>query len=312
MPSERPPAAPPEIRREIERLAARRDAMILSHYYCRPEIHEVAHYVGDSLGLSQEAARSSAKVIIFCGVHFMAETASLLCPEKTVVLANIEAGCPMADMVDPKDLAARREELPGVPVLTYVNSSAACKALSDICCTSANVVAVLRSLPGDRVLMTPDKNLARFASRLVPEKEVLTWPGFCPTHHRISLPEVLRLKAERPGAVVAAHPECQPKVLAEAHVISSTSGIIKRCSESPESEFIILTEEGVLTPLRRNNPGKTFLTPATPMICPNMKRNTLQNVIDALENLEPVVSVPEGIRAPALRAVERMMAVPRD
>ena len=181
------PIVPPEIRTEIERLVARRDAVILSHYYCRPEIHEVAHYVGDSLGLSQEAARSPAKVIIFCGVHFMAETASLLCPGKTVILANIEAGCPMADMVAPKDLAARRAELPGVPVLTYVNSSAACKALSDICCTSANVVAVLRSLPGERILMTPDKNLANYAGKLVPEKEILTWPGFCPTHHRLNL-----------------------------------------------------------------------------------------------------------------------------
>ncbi|MDR2456116.1 MAG: quinolinate synthase NadA, partial [Deltaproteobacteria bacterium] len=198
------PEPSPEVRSAIERLAAERDAVILSHYYCRPEIHEVAHFVGDSLGLSQEAARSSAKVIIFCGVHFMAETASLLCPEKTVILANIEAGCPMADMIVPEALKARREELPGVPVLTYVNSPAAVKALSDICCTSANVVAVLRSLPGNKVLMTPDKNLAIFANKLVPEKEVLTWPGFCPTHHRLNLKEIQALKAERPKAVVAA------------------------------------------------------------------------------------------------------------
>jgi quinolinate synthase len=301
-----------EEREAIKRLAAERDAVILSHYYCRPEIHEVAHFVGDSLGLSQEAARSPAKVIIFCGVHFMAETASLLCPEKTVVLANIEAGCPMADMIAPEALKARRDELPGVPVLTYVNSPAAVKALSDICCTSANVVAVLRSLPGTKVLMTPDKNLAVFAGKLAPEKEVLTWPGFCPTHHRLSLNEIKALKAQRPKAVVAAHPECQPKILAEAHVISSTSGIIKKCTESPEKEFIILTEEGVLHPLRKSNPGKVFYTPATPMICPNMKKNTIQNIIDALTTLTPVIKVSDDIRFPALRAVERMMAVPRD
>ena len=181
------PEPPPEVRSTIERLVAERDAVILSHYYCRPEIHEIAHYVGDSLGLSQEAARSPAKVIIFCGVHFMAETASLLCPDKTVILANIDAGCPMADMIAPEALAARRRELPGVPVLTYVNSPAAVKALSDICCTSANVVAVLRSLAGERVLMTPDRNLAVYAGKLAPEKEILTWPGFCPTHHRLNL-----------------------------------------------------------------------------------------------------------------------------
>ena len=306
------PGPSPEARSAIERLAAERGAVILSHYYCRPEIHEVAHFVGDSLGLSQEAARSPAKVIIFCGVHFMAETASLLCPDKTVILANIEAGCPMADMIAPEALAKRREELPGVPVLTYVNSPAAVKALSDICCTSANVVAVLRSLPGDKVLMTPDRNLAAYAGKLAPDKEILTWPGFCPTHHRLSLKEIQAIKAERPKAVVAAHPECQPKILAEADIISSTSGIIKKCSEGPEKEYIILTEEGVLHPLRKNNPGKTFHTPATAMICPNMKKNTLQNVIDALTNMAPVVRVPDGIRAAALRAVERMMAVPRD
>jgi quinolinate synthase len=307
-----PPSPSPEERATIERLVALREAVILSHYYCRPEIHEVAHYVGDSLGLSQEAARNPAKVIIFCGVHFMAETASLLCPDKTVILANIEAGCPMADMIAPEALAARRRELPGVPVLTYVNSPAAVKALSDICCTSANVVAVLRSLAGERILMTPDRNLAVYAGNLAPDKEILTWPGFCPTHHRLNLAEILALKAERPEAVVAAHPECQPKILAEAHVISSTSGIIKRCSESPEREFIILTEEGVLHPLRKNNPDKTFYTPATPMICPNMKKNTLQTIVDALTDLAPVVKVPDEVRGPALQAVDRMMAIPRD
>ncbi|MDR1545948.1 MAG: quinolinate synthase NadA [Deltaproteobacteria bacterium] len=301
-----------ELSAAIARLAVKREAVILSHYYCRPEIHEAAHFVGDSLGLSQEAARNPAKVIIFCGVHFMAETASILCPDKKVVLANLDAGCPMADMVAPEDLAARKKELPGVPVLTYVNSPAAVKAISDVCCTSANVAAVLKSLDASQVLMTPDKNLASYAQKFALDKEVLTWPGFCPTHHRLSLDEVLRLKREHPQAVVAAHPECRPKVQAEAHVISSTSGLIKRCSEGAEKEYVVLTEEGVLHPLRKNNPGKIFWTPKTPMICPNMKKISLTDVLTALETLEPEIKVPEEIRRPALRAVERMMAVPRD
>jgi quinolinate synthase len=268
--------------------------------------------VGDSLGLSQEAARNPAKVIVFCGVHFMAETASILCPDKTVLLANIDAGCPMADMVASEDLAQRKKEIPGVPVLTYVNSPAAVKALSDICCTSANVVAVLRSLASKQVLMTPDKNLAIYAQKLVPEKEVLLWPGFCPTHHRLNLKEVEQLKRDNPDAVVVAHPECQPKILKLADVISSTSGLIKHCSESPKKKFIILTEQGVLHPLKKKNPNKTFLTPASEMICPNMKKVSLQNIIDALQTMTPVIEVAEEIRIPALKAVERMMAVPRD
>ncbi|MDR2444216.1 MAG: quinolinate synthase NadA [Deltaproteobacteria bacterium] len=306
------PEIPDDLRQTIKRLAADRDAVILAHYYCKPEIHDVADFVGDSLGLSQEAAKRQAKVIVFCGVHFMAETASLLCPEKTVLLANIDSGCPMADMVAPEDLAKRKAELPGVPVLTYVNSSAAVKALSDICCTSANVVKVLRSMASDKILMTPDKNLATYAQKLAPEKEVITWPGFCPTHHRLNLKEILELKAAHPKAVVVAHPECQPKILAETDVISSTSGLIKYCTESEEKEFIILTEEGVLHPLRKKTRGKTFYTPKTPMICPNMKKNKLLDIVKALETLTPVIKVPDEIRGPALRAVELMMAVPRD
>ncbi|MDR1608414.1 MAG: quinolinate synthase NadA [Deltaproteobacteria bacterium] len=302
----------PEDREIIARLAKERDAVILAHYYCLPEIHDVADFVGDSLGLSQEAARSSAKVIVFCGVHFMAETASILCPEKTVLLANADAGCPMADMVAPEDLEKRKAESPGVPVLTYVNSSAKVKALSDICCTSANVTAVLRSLPSQKVLMTPDRNLALYAQSLVPEKEVLLWPGFCPTHHRLNLLEIQELKRSHPLAEVIAHPECQPKILNEAHFIGSTSGLIKRCAQSDKDEFIILTESGVIYPLSKAHPDKKFYQPKTAMICPNMKKNRVSDIILALKNLEPVIKVPEEIRLPALRAVERMLAIPRD
>ncbi|MDR1080219.1 MAG: quinolinate synthase NadA [Deltaproteobacteria bacterium] len=300
------------LKRGIRELAAERDAVIISHYYCVPDVHDVADFVGDSLGLSQEAQRSPRSVVVFCGVHFMAETASILCPDKTVLLANIEAGCPMADMITPEALVKRKAELPGVPVLTYVNSSAAVKAHSDICCTSANVTAVMRSLPGGRILMTPDRNLALRTQTLVPDKEILLWPGFCPTHHRVNAEEVRKLKREHPDALVLAHPECQPKILAEAHVVGSTSGIIKACLESGRKEFVILTEEGVIYPLKRQRPDAVFLTPETPMVCPNMKKVTLLDVLKALETMTPVIKVPEEIRVPALRAVERMMAVPRD
>jgi quinolinate synthase len=302
----------PALKKRIRELAGERDAVIISHYYCVPDVHDVADFVGDSLGLSQEAQRSPRSVVVFCGVHFMAETASILCPDKTVLLANIDAGCPMADMITPEALVKRKAELPGVPVLTYVNSSAAVKAHSDICCTSANVTAVMRSLPEERILMTPDRNLAMRTQTLVPDKEILLWPGFCPTHHRVNLAEVRKIKAEHPDALVLAHPECQPKILAEAHVVGSTSGIIKACLESDRKEFVILTEEGVIYPLKKQRPDKVFLTPETPMICPNMKKVTLDDVLLALETMTPVIKVQEEIRVPALRAVERMMAVPRD
>jgi quinolinate synthase len=303
---------PDTLKRRIRELAKERDAIIIAHYYCVPDIHDVADFVGDSLGLSQEAARSPKKVIVFCGVHFMAETASILCPEKTVLLANGDAGCPMADMITAEALLQKKEELGDVPVLTYVNSPADVKAISDICCTSANVVAVLRSLGSPRVLMTPDRNLALYTQTLVPDTEVILWPGFCPTHHRVNLKELKALKEAHPEAVVAAHPECQPKILAEADVVSSTSGIIKYCTESPKKEFVILTEEGVVYPMRKKCPDKVFLTPKTPLVCPNMKKNTLADVMAALETMSPVIKVPEEVRVPALRAVDRMMAVPRD
>ncbi|MDR2197997.1 MAG: quinolinate synthase NadA [Deltaproteobacteria bacterium] len=301
-----------DLQKRIRKLAEERDALIISHYYCVPEVQDVADFVGDSLGLSQEAASSDKSVIVFCGVHFMAETASILCPEKTVLLADIDAGCPMADMITAAELKKKKEELPGVPVLTYVNSPADVKALSDICCTSANALKVMRSLNSPRVLMTPDRNLALYIQKFIPETEIILWPGFCPTHHRVNLKELKELKKEHPAALVAAHPECQPKILEEADFISSTSGIIKFCTESDRGEFIILTEEGVIHPMRKKRPDKVYLTPQTPLVCPNMKKNSLEDVLKCLETLTPVIKVPEEIRVPALRAVERMMAVPRD
>ena len=295
------------MKREIEairQLAKDRKAIILAHYYCRPELHDAADYVGDSLGLSRAAAASGAEVIIFCGVHFMAETASILCPDKKVIAVSLEAGCPMADMITGPALAARKKEIPGVPVLTYVNSPAEAKAESDMCCTSANVVEKLRSFAGQTVLMTPDRNLAAYAQSLVPEKNVLFWEGYCPVHHRLTAEMVLELKNRYPGVKTLAHPECRPEVLGLADFIGSTSAILSYCKESPDDAFIILTEEGVAHQLR--NSGKTLHFPEG-LICLDMKKNTLAGLRRALENLAPEVRVPEEMRKRALPSIERML-----
>lgn len=289
---------------EIRQLAGDRKAIILAHYYCRPELHDAADYVGDSLGLSRTAAASEAEVIVFCGVRFMAETASILCPDKLVIAVDSEAGCPMADMITGPALAARKKEIPGVPVLTYVNSPAEAKAESDMCCTSANVVDKLRSFESGTVLMTPDRNLAAYAQKQVPEKKVLFWDGCCPVHDRLTAETVKALKAGHPEAPVLAHPECRPEVLELADFIGSTSAILARCQESPAGEFIILTEEGVAHQLK--DAGKKLYFPEG-LICEDMKKNTLAGLRRALETLAPEVRVSGEMRRKALPSIEKML-----
>jgi len=288
----------------IRQLAQDRQAIILAHYYCRPELQDAADYVGDSLGLARTAAGSPAKVIAFCGVHFMAETASILCPEKTVLAVNPKAGCPMADMITAEALAARRNELPGVQVLTYVNSPAEVKALSDMCCTSANVVDILNSMAADTVLMTPDQNLAAFALEKAPGKKVIAWEGYCPVHHRLRAEDIQALKATRPNAPVVAHPECRPEVLALADFIGSTTAILNYIRQTPGPEFIVVTEEGVAHQLK--DTGKICHFPPE-MVCEDMKKNTLADLRRALETLSPEVRVPDHIRALALAPIEKML-----
>ena len=292
---------------EIRQLTNQRQAIILAHYYCRPEVQDAADFVGDSLGLSQTAADTQAEIIVFAGVHFMAETASILCPEKTVILANAGAGCPMADMVTAKDLAARKKELPEAQVLTYVNSPAAVKALSDVCCTSANVGPMLKAMNSRTVLMTPDRNLAAFAQSRVAEKEVIAWDGCCPIHDRLTKSDVAALKARYPGSVVAAHPECRPEVLAEADFIGSTSAILAHVAENSVHEFIVLTEEGVGHQLARLCPNKKIHFPEN-MICDDMKKITLADLKCALETLQPEVRVSEDIRQKALTPINKMLS----
>jgi quinolinate synthase len=290
---------------------AREDAILLAHNYQPAEIQDVADFTGDSLALSITAAKTPAKIIVFAGVHFMAETAAILCPDKTVLLPRLDVGCYMADTVTAESLRARKAELPGVPVVTYVNSTAAVKAESDICCTSANAVKVVNSLAGPRVLMVPDKNLARYTARHT-DKEVLTWAGCCNIHDALTAREVLAAKAAHPQAVFLAHPECRPEVLDLAEVIRSTSGMLAFVRQSPAREFIIGTEMGILHALTKENPGKTFFSPSPNLICLDMKRISLGDLISALKEKRHQVSIPEDTRRRALQAVERMLAIPRD
>jgi len=300
-----------KLQQEIRKLAKDRKALILAHNYQPPEIQEVADLVGDSLELSLQAARTEAKVLVFCGVVFMAETTAIVSPEKIVLLPNPQAGCAMADMITPEDVKALREKYPGAPVVTYVNSYADVKAESDICCTSANVVRVVASLPEKEVICLPDKNLARYAQRHFPDKKIIYHEGFCPFHDVLTPEDVQKAREAHPEALFVAHPECRPEVIDLADHVASTSGMLRFCRESDHKEFIIGTEVGLLYPLQKQNPDKKFYPASEKMLCEAMKITTLELVYKALESLEPRVTVPEDIRSRALRAVKRMLEVPR-
>jgi len=300
-----------EQQQEVRRWLERRRGILLVHNYQPGEIQDIADYLGDSLALSMAAAQTPAEVIVFCGVHFMAETAAILCPDKTVLLPREDVGCYMAATITPEQLRARKAELPGVPVVTYVNSTAAVKAESDICCTSANAVQVVNSLTSSRVLMVPDRNLGLYTSRHT-TKEVLLWAGCCNVHDALTPAEVQACQADHPQAVFVAHPECRPEVLDLAQAIRSTTGMLQYVRQSLAQEFIIGTEMGILHTLRKENPDKLFYSPSPHLICPDMKRIRLADIIAALKENRYCITVPEEIRRPALRAVERMLAVPRD
>jgi len=299
------------LKEEIRRLLAERDAILLAHNYMRDEVQEIADVTGDSLALSIEAARVTQSVIVFCGVHFMAESAAILAPDKTVLIPRPDAGCPMADMVEPEDLQRLKEEHPGVPVVTYVNSSARVKALSDICCTSANAGKVVASLPDPEIIFVPDRNLGRWIAR-DSDKHFIFWEGYCPTHERLTADRVRMLKEEYPDALFVCHPECAPEVSAMADHVCSTTGMYDFCRRSPARRFIIGTEGGILYRLRKENPDKEFILASPALICPNMKLTSLEDIREALLTLSPRVTVPEEIRVPAKRALDRMLAIPRD
>jgi quinolinate synthase len=294
------------MKEKIRSLLKKRNAIMLSHNYQPPEIQDLADLCGDSLELSIKAAQTEAEVIVFCGVHFMAETASILSPDKTVLLPREDAGCLMADMIAPEGLQVMIDRLPPMPVVTYVNSTAAVKALSTICCTSANAVNIVSSLDADEVIMTPDRNLALYTASQT-KKKVHTWDGYCPTHDRLKPEDVHNAKKAHPEAVFMAHPECRPAVLALADVIRSTSGMIRYARESKKSSFIVGTEIGLIHPLKKANPGKTFYPASSKMVCKNMKKITLEDVARSLELMEGEVKVPDDVRRPAFQAVQRMI-----
>jgi quinolinate synthase len=298
------------MREAIKKLLKEKNAIMLAHNYQPPEIQNLADMCGDSLELSIRAADTDAETIVFCGVHFMAETASILSPDKTVLLPRADAGCPMADMITPGALSARLQTAPEMPVVTYVNSSAAVKALSTICCTSANAVEVVNSLAGDELLMTPDRNLARNTARHT-NKKIHLWDGCCPIHDRLTVADVEAARAAHPGAVFMAHPECRPEVVEIADAALSTSGMIRFAAESDATEFIVGTEVGLLYPLAQKTPGKKFYPASDKMVCPDMKKITPQDILDCLENQSGQVKVSEDIRIPALAAVTRMIDLSR-
>lgn len=293
---------------KIKSLLKEKHAILLAHNYQPAEIIDVADLCGDSLELSIKAAQTDAEIIVFCGVHFMAETACILSPDKTVLLPRTDAGCPMADMITPEALKKRLAELPPMPVVTYVNSSAAVKALSTICCTSANVIKVANSLDAPEMLMTPDRNLAMYAASKT-GKKIHFWDGYCPFHNALTPEDVMRVRAAHPDAEFMAHPECPPDILALADVIHSTSGMIAYAGTSSSREFIVGTEIGILYPLRKAHPDKHFYPASLKMECRDMKKITLADIVHSLETLSGRVTVPEDIRLGALAAVERMVAL---
>ena len=297
------------LKKKIEKLKKKRNAVIIAHNYQRDEIQEIADISGDSLALAQAAVRTDADVIVFCGVHFMAESASILNPGKTVLLPVVEAGCPLADMVTPEKVRAARKQYPDAAVVCYVNTSAEVKAQSDIACTSSNAVEVVRSLKEKRIIFVPDKNLGRYVQSQVKEKDIILWEGFCPTHIRVQGEDVVKTKKLHPGAEVIAHPECNPEVLALSDHICSTGGMFKYVKESKSVEFIIGTEAGMLYKLQKENPDKKFYLPTQNLICANMKLITLGWVAHSLEKMVYEVKVADNVKEHAMKALEKMLRV---
>ncbi|NLN17233.1 MAG: quinolinate synthase NadA [Firmicutes bacterium] len=293
----------------INDLKKKRRAIILAHNYQLPEIQDIADFVGDSLGLSQQAAKTDAEVIVFCGVDFMAETAALLSPDKKVLLPAPDAGCPLAETITPEELRAKKREHPEAAVVCYINSSAAVKAESDICCTSSNALRVVESLPQEEILFVPDANLGQWVASQT-KKKIILWDGCCITHHRVKPEDVEQVRRSHPDGIVLVHPECRPEVAALADYVGSTEGILKFARQSPAKKFIIGTEMGILHRLQRENPDKTFYLLSPGLVCPNMKRTASLAMVEAvLRDMSNQVTVPEEIRDRALAAVERMLAV---
>ena len=296
-----------DIVEQIKKLKKEKNAVILAHYYVIPEVQDIADYIGDSFYLSKVAVGLKEKTIVFCGVSFMGESAKMLNPDKTVLMPDMTADCPMAHMCDREIIQKMRDTYEDLAVVCYINSTAELKKYSDVCVTSANAVKIVKALPNKNIFFIPDRNLAHYIAGLVPEKNFVYNEGFCPTHERMDAEEVLEVKKEHPEALVLSHPECRTEILDISDYIGSTSGIINYATESDRKEFIICTEEGVSYKLWKNNPDKKFYFPKSVPTCPNMKKNTLEKVLHVLESGENEVHVSDGLRGSAVKPLEKML-----
>lgn len=294
---------------DINRMKIEQNAVIVAHSYQVDEVQEIADVVGDSFALSQFCASDTASTIIFCGVHFMAESAKILSPEKTVLLPEINAGCPMADMVTADALREAKNKYPEAAVVCYINSSAEVKAECDICCTSSNALKIVKSIENKDILFVPDKNLGSYVAEMLPEKNIILWEGYCITHHKIRVNEVLEAKKLHSDAILLVHPECQPEITQLADFVGSTKQIIDYAKTSAHDKFIIGTEMGVLYQLKKDNPNKTFYLMSNGLICPNMKKTSLQSVYDALAYRRYEINLSNDIIARASHCLSRMLEV---
>jgi len=299
-----------ETLKKINELKKKKNAIILVHNYQIPEVQDIADYLGDSLDLAKKATKTDAENIIFCGVDFMAESAKILNPDKNVILPDKDASCPMAAMVKYEDLEKVKKENPDAEVVAYINTTAKTKTLADICCTSANGEKVVRSLKSDKIIFVPDQNLGAYIQRLVPEKEMIIWPGLCATHHNIRKEEIQNLKKKHPNAEVLVHPECRLEIIDIADYTFSTDGMVNHAKKSNCKEFIIGTEKDICYRLKNENPDKNFY-PIQTAICPNMKKITLEKVLNSLRTLEPKVELPPEIMKKAEKPLRRMMEIKR-
>ncbi len=297
-----------DITEEINRLRVEKRAVILAHNYQLPEIQDIADFVGDSLELSRKAATTDAKIIVFCGVHFMAETAKILSPMKTVLLPDLRSGCPLAYTITFEDVKKLRLENPKAAFVCYINTSADVKAECDICCTSSNAVDVVNSVSAETVVFLPDRNLGNYVSKHTARKMII-WNGFCPTHENLKREDVVELKKIYPAAKFVAHPECTSDVLELADKIASTSGIIKYVKTESSQSFIIGTETAIIHRLKKENPDKNFIPASRKMFCPNMKYNNIESLYEALANEQPEIDVPEKIREKAFLTIDRMLKI---
>lgn len=299
---------------KINELKVKHNAIILAHYYQIDEVQEIADMVGDSYGLSKECADTDADVIVFCGVKFMAESAKILSPQKTVILPNMNAGCPMADMVTAKDVIKLRNKYPEAAFVCYVNTSAKVKAECDVCCTSSNAVNIVNSLAEKQIVFLPDKNLGRYVANSVPDKEIITINGYCLVHNRILEEEIVTIKNKYPDAPFLVHPECTEGVISHADFVGSTAQILKKAKELPNKQIIIGTEEGIIYKLKEQNPEKEFIIASSNFVCQNMKKTTLADVLYSLEGLstgskENIIELDEDIIKRSKATLDRMLKI---